>query len=38
VPQRKMSAFGTNRTSRLCGTMSAFGGEADIGRMRLNVR
>jgi hypothetical protein len=33
-----MSACGTKRTSRLCGTMSAFGGKADITQARLNVR
>src|SRR5262249_54125278 len=32
------SAFGTKRTSRHAQPMSAFGGKADIGRMRCDVR
>src|SRR5262249_11809498 len=30
IPQRRMSAFGTKRTSRRTQSMSAFGGKADI--------
>jgi hypothetical protein len=33
LPQRRMSATGTKRTSRPCRSMSAFGGKADIAGM-----
>jgi hypothetical protein len=32
------SASGTKRTWPVCGSMSAFGGKADINRRRANVR
>jgi hypothetical protein len=31
LPQRRMSDFGTKRTSRHAQSMSAFGGRADMG-------
>ena len=34
LPQRRTSAFGTKRTSGRAQSMSAFGGKADITRMR----
>jgi hypothetical protein len=36
--RRRMSAFGTKRTSRMRDLMSAFGGKADITQKCVNVR